>query len=135
MEEFGPSSFPDDRPLDAKIAFHIFGYRWNRDSAFDPAGGRNARVNESGEPLSDPWWWLPRYSTDMSAAWEIIRLLRTQGPSARMDFTAALLKITSQRLHDDPSIGFRSLFVFAEPHEICSAALLCPGHRVWRSHR
>lgn len=55
------------RELDALIAEKVMGWTWDESTAWSPSGGRNSRT---GRP-DDPWWWLPHYSTDIAAAWEV----------------------------------------------------------------
>ena len=61
---------PSGREMDAQVA-HRIGWSWDECTAYQPDGGRCSMLG------SDPWWWLPYYSTDEGAAWAIVRALKT----------------------------------------------------------
>lgn len=60
---------PAGREMDKLIA-RLMGWTWDEESARSPTDGRNWR-----KP-SDPWWWLPHYSTDVGDAWEVVEKFR-----------------------------------------------------------
>lgn len=58
------------RELDAIIAEKVMGWRWNEQTAWSPTGSRNSRTDLP----DDSWWWLPYYSADIAAAWEVMEM-------------------------------------------------------------
>ncbi len=57
------------RDLDALIA-EMMGWTWDEKTAHSPTGSRNDNRGKY------EWWWLPKYSSDMAAAWEVVEHVR-----------------------------------------------------------
>lgn len=64
---FGSCKIMEDTRITDRLVASIMGWQWNESSATSPSGSRNCRVQSSG-----PWWWLPHYSSEMGAAWQVI---------------------------------------------------------------
>jgi Phage ABA sandwich domain len=58
------------RELDARIAY-LLGWRWDKNSAWSPSGSKWSRV---AHEYAD-WSWLPIYSKDIAAAWQVVNFL------------------------------------------------------------
>lgn len=54
------------RALDAECA-ELLGWTWNDVTAFSPTGV----AIYAGVGRTDPWWWVPEYSSDMNFAMEL----------------------------------------------------------------
>ena len=56
--------------IDELVAVRVVGWTVSNGSAYSPEGGRYADIpwNDENRPR-----WLPRYSTDIAAAWEVAR--------------------------------------------------------------
>ncbi len=66
---------------------------------------------------------LPRYSTDIAAAWEVVRVVRDWPFSRRLAFTDALQAAVSGRLDSRWMLHPRAIMLYVEPEDICRASL------------
>lgn len=103
------------RELDALIAEKVLGWSWDEKTAISPSGSRNA------VKAGDPFWWLPEYSIDIAAAWEVVEKMKQldfnftlQNDSFISGWEAAFSKANSH------TVWFREE---SAPHAICLAAL------------
>lgn len=117
------------RELDALVAEKVMGWTWDENTAWSPTGSRNARVADG-----DLWWWLPPYSTDIAAAWEVVERIRerwelTIDSSHRdpfneysLEWTIDLREHYLSTIPDIPCFSSASL-----PHLVCLVALALPA--------
>jgi hypothetical protein len=63
----------------------------------------------------------PEYSTDIRAAWEVVKKVRAWEPEHRFEFARRLHWAIEDRI--GISIGDRNVILYAEPVDICRAAL------------
>ena len=90
------------RNLDALVARMVVGWTWDDVSAWAPGRSRYARNLPGRE-----WEFLPHYSTDIAAAWEVVERLRSRGISSGHGFNWDLcIKVG----HSDDSGWFVELF-------------------------
>ena len=123
------------RELDALVAEKVMGWTWDGKTAWSPTGSRLWMVRK------DPYWWLPYYSTDIAAAWEVVEKLvllencqLTRNTKGEWAGENGLYAVT--RLCHDPigSIGELKRVSLGEgetmPHAIALAALKTVGHKL-----
>lgn len=67
--------------MDKRIA-KIMGWTWNDKTAYSPTGSSNDMQRK------DPFWWLPYYSTDIAAAWQVVKYMKAKGWSFRFSNNA-----------------------------------------------
>ena len=71
---------------------------------------------------------LPRYSTDIAAAWEVFQKMRSKPFSRRRTFMMALRDTVHQETGE--LVGWPDVFWFVTPRTICHAALTAMGVEV-----
>ena len=69
----------EGRELDAAVAEHVMGWERYGPPGFEYLG------NPRTDPETDPdWSRVPRYSTDIAAAWQVVELMRERGWTMRL---------------------------------------------------
>jgi hypothetical protein len=66
------SLHPPGRELDTLVA-KVEGWTWDERQAVSPRGSKYSRL------ALDPWWWLPFYSTNIAAAFQVMEKLHASG--------------------------------------------------------
>lgn len=114
------------RELDALIAEKVMGWTWNEFTAWSPSGSRNAIQFKND--LS----WLPYYSTDIAAAWEVVEKIKQRSSIVVIHITnvsdADETEVEIYDKEENMKIGrSKDHTIFASgtstPHAICLAAL------------
>lgn len=100
------------RELDGLIAEKVFGLRIDERKT-----GSWAVWDENGK-----WEWMKPYSTDISAAWEIIKNFKQKLFSVRNRFARELQQ--QMKTEDGLLLAWPDALIFLEPVHICKAALL-----------
>ncbi len=136
MDEF-------NRELDASIA-EIMGGKWIRfyDADYSDPDSSDGRVHalivlpkdldflcppdyvkDTGECPRDRYGWIPEYSTDFAAAWEVHKFVHENWAfSQRSRYYDALTKVMHERLC--AKVAWPALLGFLEPKDICLAAIM-----------
>lgn len=73
---------------------------------------------------------LPKYSSEIAAAWMVRNKLRSMIFSKRQAFVENLRRIISEEMGCDEGIHHSESFLRVEPHHICMAALKVFGVEV-----
>lgn len=117
------------RELDSLVAEKVMGWKWNEHTAWSPSGSTCARVSDVGCPPIDPWWWLPYYSSDISAAWEVVEKFRGFNPfweeenSLNIEITPCHPSGWMVNFGDSTTIEYGE----SAPQAICRAAIKAVG--------
>lgn len=114
------------RELDALVAEKIMG--WTDFSPIDPAvdysiGANGFRRNYATDPNGGKTW-FPLYSTDISAAWEVVEEMRKREDDPFcIDIETCLINYTVKVADSN---GYTDIWIIREsaPHAVCLAALL-----------
>lgn len=65
------------RELDKLVAEHVMGWKWDEFTAWRPKKV-SPYSRHMGVGKTDPWYWLPYYSSDMTSAWEVVDEMRAK---------------------------------------------------------
>jgi hypothetical protein len=105
------------RELDALVAEKIFGAKLIANPF-----GTDPHCDFPGRQLGKEFGKLPKFSTDIAAAWEVLEALKKRGAMVHVHFTESQW-MASWRKHNDPPSLVISAFAKTAPHAICLAAL------------
>ncbi len=130
----------DNRELDCLMAEHVEG--WQRWTWAGMDEGTALLMPPDWEWVSQRWHiapsarvvnadedWIPPYSSDIAAAWPILKHVEAAGFTARMRFAEHLQRIVTKRAAPGliGLIDHSALLWFLEPEDICRAALAALG--------
>lgn len=105
--------------LDALVAIKVMG--WTILSHWEPGVVKHL-VDENQCEVSPPEF--PPYSTDIAAAWRVVKMMRESSFSTRDRFETQLQVVVSRRLKTENClIHQQAIICFLVPSDICVAAL------------
>jgi hypothetical protein len=110
------------RDLDALVAEKVMGWKWNDESAW-LGDSKWSRTH------GDPWNFLPHYSTDIAAAWDIRDKVAAGIFSTRHFFSEECQRLVSDQAGVQLLIHHSEVILRIQPHQICLAALRAVGYQ------